>query len=99
MAWAADGGETVTVSPIGLKIDLDYFGDEYIANAPQKLTLHYLDGSSYTVYDEDALLYNRMYALQSGSTLTVSFDRIVDVEELSTVEIDGMVFGISLRAD
>lgn len=99
MAWAADGGETVTVSPIGLKIDLDYFGDEYIANAPQKLTLHYLDGSSYTVYDEDALLYNRMYALQSGSTLTVSFDRIVDVEKLSTVEIDGMVFGISLRAD
>ena len=51
------------------------------------------------MYDEDALLYNRMYALQSGSTLTVSFDRIVDVEELSTVEIDGMVFGISLRAD
>ena len=99
MAWAADGGETVTVSPIGLKIDLDYFGDEYIANAPQKLTLHYPDGSSYTVYDEDTLLYNRMYALQSGSTLTVSFDRIVDVEELSTVEIDGMVFGIAVKTD
>ncbi|MGM9587090.1 MAG: hypothetical protein ACI3VA_06355 [Candidatus Limivicinus sp.] len=89
----------MTVSPIGLKIDLDYFGGEYIANAPQKLTLHYLDGSSYTVYDEDTLLYNRMYALQSGSTLTVSFDRIVDVEELSTVEVDGMVFGIAVKTD
>ena len=99
MAWAADGGETVTVSPIGLKIDLDYFGGEYIANAPQKLTLHYLDGSSYTVYDEDTLLYNRMYALQSDSTLTVSFDRIVDVEELSTVEVDGVMFEIAVETD
>lgn len=99
MSWAADSGGTVTVSPIGLKIDLDYFGDKYIANAPQQLTLHYLDGSSYTVYDEDALLYNRMYALQSGSTLTVSFDRIVDVDGLSTVEIDGMVFGLTLKTD
>ena len=99
MAWAADSGGTVTGSPIGLKIDLDYFGDKYIANAPQQLTLHYLDGSSYTVYDEDALLYNRMYALQSGSTLTVSFDRIVDVDGLSTVEIDGMVFGLTLKTD
>ena len=99
MACAADSGGTVTVSPIGLKIDLDYFGDKYIANAPQQLTLHYLDGSSYTVYDEDALLYNRMYALQSGSTLTVSFDRIVDVDVLNTVEIDGMVFGLTLKTD
>ena len=99
MAWAANSGGTVTVSPIGLKIDLDYFGDKYIANAPQQLTLHYLDGSSYTVYDEDALLYNRMYALQSGSTLTVSFDRIVDVDQLSAVEIDGMVFEITLRSE
>ena len=99
MAWAADKDGIVTVSPIGAVIDLDYFGEEYIANAPQQLTLHYLDGSSYTVYDEDALLYNRMYALQSNSTLTVSFDRIVDVEALSTVEIDGMVFGVALRTD
>lgn len=99
MAWAADRDGTVTVSPIGVRIDLDYFGDEYIANAPQKLTLHYLDSSSYTVYDEDALLYNRMYALQSGSTLTVSFDRVVDVEALSAVEIDGMVFGIAVKTD
>ena len=40
-----------------------------------------------------------MYALQSGSTLTVSFDRIVDVDGLSTVEIDGMVFGLTLKTD
>ena len=44
-------------------------------------------------------MYNRMYALQSDSTLTVSFNRIVDVEALSTVEIDGMVFGVALRTD
>lgn len=99
MAWAADKDGTVTVSPMGVKIDLDYFGDEYIANAPQKLTLHYLDGNSYTVYDEDALLYNRMYALLSGSMMTVSFDRIVDVEALSAVEVDGVMFEITMRSE
>ena len=84
----AGNREIVTLSPVSMRTD----GTEY--RYPQsdktKIVIHYDDGTSYVVVDEEACVYGCVRT----STNTFVFSNIIDLQRVEAVEIDGVRYVI-----
>ena len=58
------------------------------------ITLYYTDGSEYVVENEADFVSNHTYAVSDRevSTLTFTFNRIVDTDSIASVEINGVMY-------
>jgi len=87
---ASLAGGAVTVSPIGIRIDRTHFDMEDGTNFHQ-IILHYANGSSYILRDDDAFVKNATYSLMGASNMeTHTFNRIVDTSQITSVTIEGV---------
>lgn len=80
-------GVTVAVSPVGMTVTSESFraGDCQI----DELSLRYADGSTYVVESENPYILNASVSAESGQTVWLAFNRLVDVDQLSAVVVDG----------
>lgn len=86
----ADGA--VYISPVSIQMDLAFLGVD--GDSIDSVTLHYTDGSNYVVKNEADFVSNQTYGLLDleGSTLTYTFNRIVDTNSIASVEINGVMY-------
>ena len=86
----ADGA--VYISPVSIQMDLASLGVD--GDSIDSVTLHYTDGSKYVVKNEADFVSNQTYGLLDleGSTLTYTFNRIVDTNSIASVEINGVMY-------
>ena len=75
-------GQGIRVSPIGIHLDR-IEEDQSVAC----LALHFRDGSEYVVFDREQ--ENFSYAVHFPGAVDIGFNRLVDVDSLEAVEIDG----------
>ncbi|WP_297232850.1 hypothetical protein [uncultured Flavonifractor sp.] len=86
----ADGA--VYISPVSIQMDLASLGVD--GDSIDSVTLYYADGSKYVVENEADFVSNYTYAVidQEGSTLTYTFNRIVDTNSIASAEINGVMY-------
>lgn len=82
----------IRLSPVSIQMDLASLGVD--SDAIDSITLYYTDGSEYVVENEADFVSNHTYAVsdQEGSTLTFTFNRIVDTDSIVSVEINGVMY-------
>ncbi len=81
----------MTISPVAIRFDGMTDGGQV-----HELVIVYDDGREYTVISDENLVDNTVYSfLRNEGYATYIFNRIVDVEHISTVSINGMVYPIS----
>lgn len=97
-------GGAITISPISMLIDVsdmnflhtDYYGDFSVsADNIRSLTIRYADGTEYVVLSEQVNNTVDVLNSQNGNTGAyvlgkILFNRIIDVEEISAVYINGV---------
>ena len=95
-AFASDAGGYLELSPLGLKVDLfkgldlgETYMDE-IMNA--RITIRYADGTDYLVHDGTARIDNTLDLFVSYSWCQIAFNRLVDVDQVQSVEIGGVEY-------
>ena len=86
----ADGA--VYISPVSIQMDLASLGVD--GDSIDSVTLYYTDGSKYVVENEADFVSNQTYGLLDleGSTLTYTFNRIVDTNSIASAEINGVMY-------
>ena len=91
----ADGN--VLVSPIGIRIYDAALGFES-GNDIHRVVLRYNNGTEYILLDDEAFIDNSAYGLIDGvsdpSRTTYLFNRLVDINSLTEVVLDGMVIKV-----
>lgn len=91
--FAAASGEALSISPIGLVAPFDESGSDEGALYPDRLVVHFTDGSEYVVFDNgpDAqeLIYNVVFGYYLGGDtdhgIAYLFNRLVDVDAIESV--------------
>jgi hypothetical protein len=101
VVYTSSAGESVTISPISLTIDmtkgLGLKGDSAMdPGSITKVQINYKDGSNYVVSDDDNNVNNTGYALGNvkGSLVNV-FNRLVEMDNVKNIEINDIVYNIS----
>ena len=79
-------GENVTVSPVAIRFDHARVDDL------QECAILFKDGSEYTLFSDEQFVMNTTYALgdTEDNTTTYTFNRIVDVEQVTAVRLNGV---------
>ena len=79
-------GENVTVSPVAIRFDNARVDDL------QECAILFKDGSEYTLFSDEQFVMNTTYALgdTEDNTATYTFNRIVDVEQVTAVRLNGV---------
>ena len=79
-------GENVTVSPVAIRFDNARVDDL------QECAILFKDGSEYTLFSDEQCVMNTTYALgdTEDNTTTYTFNRIVDVEQVTAVRLNGV---------
>jgi hypothetical protein len=92
--YASGGDEAIKASPIGMNINAIALGLEH-ADKIKYVALEYADGSRYTISDDAGFTDNSSYALQTdgGERRTYTFNRIVDIDSVVKVIVNGMELG------
>lgn len=82
----------IRLSPVSIQMDLAYL--EVDGDSIDSVTLYYTDGSEYVVKNEADFVSNRTYALldMERDIITYTFNRIVDTDSISSVEINGVMY-------
>lgn len=85
-------GGAIRLSPVSIQMDLASLGVD--GDSIDSVTLYYADGSKYVVENEADFVSNYTYAVidQEGSTLTYTFNRIVDTNSIASAEINGVMY-------
>lgn len=86
-ATLADGA--ITVSAVAMRIDGNMLGMENV----DSVKIHYADGTGYVVCEGYTINYTYA-AWNTEGVLSVSFNRIIDVEKIDAVLIDGEEYTI-----
>lgn len=92
VATLTSGSETLTLSPLGMSIRNAHPDREPLVD---ELTLRYQDGSEFTVESSSRSLMNWVVGCMRGSDdvpfadNTYVFDRLVDVDAVSSVTLEG----------
>ena len=62
----------------------------------RECSIVYTDGSTYTLFSDEQFVQNTTYGLgdTEKNTATYTFNRIVDVEQVSAIIINGEVFPV-----
>ncbi len=78
-------GKNVTVSPVAVRFEGTHVDDLH------ECTIVFTDGSTYTVFSDDRFVKNTTYGLgdSRGKYATYTFNRIVDVERVSAIILNG----------
>ena len=78
-------GENVTVSPVAIRLENIHVDDL------KECTILFDDGSVYTLFSEEQFVENTTYGLgdANGKYSTYTFNRIVDVEQVTAVVLNG----------
>lgn len=82
----------IRLSPVSIQMDLASLGVD--SDSIDSITLYYTDGSEYVVENEADFVSNHTYAViaQGGVIITYTFNRIVDTDSISSVEINGVMY-------
>ena len=82
----------IRLSPVSIQMDLASLGVD--SDSIDSITLYYTDGSEYVVENEADFVSNHTYAVSDRevSTLTFTFNRIVDTDSIASVEINGVMY-------
>lgn len=84
----AGNREIVTLSPVSMRIDGSRISSYW--SMASSVVIHFEDGSTYVVYDEEACIYG--YGARSGDSYI--FSNIIDIHQVKSVEIDGIQYVI-----
>lgn len=78
-------GKNVTVSPVAVRFDKAQVDDL------RECSIVYTDGSTYTLFSDEQFVMNTTYGLgdTEDNTATYTFNRIVDVEQVSAIIVNG----------
>ena len=96
----ADG--SIVLSPIGIRIYNAKLGHEAV-NDISNIVLHYNDGTEYVVLDNDGTpehftdntTCGLLDSVSDPARVTFTFNRLVDINSLSSVSVNGTSYGIS----
>ena len=78
----------VTISPVAIRFEgmhVDYL---------RELIIRYKDGGEYRVFSDEPYVSNTTYGLGSEDAATYTFNRIVDVEQIVEITVNGEVFPV-----
>ena len=78
----------VIISPVAVRFD-----DMHV-DSLRELTIRYRDGGEYTVFSDEPYVNNTTYGLGGEKDATYTFNRIVDVENISEIVINGESFPV-----
>lgn len=82
-----DGG-SITLSPVALRVDGVH------VDSLKECTICFRDGSEYIVFSDEAFTQNTTYGLGDTDYVAYTFNRIVDVENVSAIIINGETFPV-----
>lgn len=93
MAGIELGNGAIKMSPIGIKLDKTALGlkpsDDIGA-----IVFQYVDGREYVLFDKDGFVSNDAYALNYDNNCTYMYNRIVGIDSLLSVTVDGVTYDI-----
>jgi hypothetical protein len=82
------GGDiTATISPVGIMVTSSAFADGDCQ--VRDLRIKYSDGSTYVVESEDPYIHNASVSSADGKTIWEAFNRLVDVDKVTSVIVNG----------
>ena len=83
--------DNITVSPVAIRFDaLEESADL------EELIIAYTDGSEYVVFSDSTFVDNTTYGVDSSQGyVTYSFNRIVDVDNVSAIVVNGEVYAVN----
>lgn len=79
---------SITVSPVALRVDGVH------VDSLKECTICFKDGSEYVVCSDEAFVQNTTYGLGDTDFVTYTFNRIVDVENVSAIIVNGQNFPV-----
>lgn len=82
-----DGGD-ITLSPVALRVDGVH------VDSLKECTICFRDGSEYIVFSDEAFTMNTTYGLGDTNYVAYTFNRIVDVENVSAIIVNGETFPV-----
>ena len=83
-------GKNVIISPVAVRFNKAQVDDL------RECSIVYTDGSTYTLFSDEAFVQNTTYGLgdTENHTTTYTFNRIVDVEQVSAIIVNGDIFPV-----
>ena len=104
LTFTSDAGGVLDLSPISLSIDMGKgLGltnlDAYDPIHLSTMSIHYIDGSSYQVYDRDGNADNTAYLCggcgDEQTEIMLLFNRLIDPSKIDYVEVNGLIYNVS----
>ena len=104
LSFTSDAGGVLELSPISLSIDMGKgLGltnlDAYDPIHLSTMSIHYIDGSSYQVYDRDGNVDNTAYLCggcgDEQTEIMLLFNRLIDPSKIDYVEVNGLIYNVS----
>ena len=104
LSFTSDAGGVLELSPISLSIDMGKgLGltnlDAYDPIHLSTMSIHYIDGSSYQVYDRDGNADNTAYLCggcgDEQTEIMLLFNRLIDPSKIDYVEVNGLIYNVS----
>lgn len=83
-------GKNVIISPVAVRFEKAQVDDL------RECSIVYIDGSTYTLFSDEEFVQNTTYGLgdTENNTATYTFNRIVDVDNVSAIMINGETFPV-----
>ena len=104
LTFTSDAGGVLELSPISLSIDMGKgLGltnlEAYDPIHLNTMSIHYIDGTSYQVYDRDGNVDNTAYMCGGCSAaqteIMLLFNRLIDPSKIECVEVNGLTYNVS----
>lgn len=93
MAGIELGNGAIKMSPIGIKLDKTALGLK-LSDDIGAIVFQYVDGREYILFDKDGFVSNDAYALNYDNNCTYMYNRIVGIDSLLSVTVDGVTYDI-----
>ena len=104
LTFTSDAGGVLELSPISLSIDMGKgLGltnlEAYDPIHLNTMSIHYIDGTSYQVYDRDGNVDNTAYMCggcgAAQTEIMLLFNRLIDPSKIECVEVNGLIYNVS----
>lgn len=104
LTFTSDAGGVLELSPISLNIDMGKgLGltnlEAYDPIHLNTMSIHYIDGTSYQVYDRDGNVDNTAYMCggcgEAQTEILLLFNRLINPSNIEYVEVNGLIYYVS----
>ncbi len=104
LTFTSDAGGVLELSPISLSIDMGKgLGltnlEAYDPIHLNTMSIHYIDGTSYQVYDRDGNVDNTAYMCggcgAAQTEIMLLFNRLINPSKIDYVEVNGLIYNVS----